>query len=76
MSDETAPHLVEQDHTGPTWCVHVIGPDDVIEQPDRATAVKVAHAINSDYAALGAEVHNDPMWPTVWAVVTTLEAQP
>lgn len=54
-----------------TYYVHVLGPDDVIEQPDRATAVRTAHALNADIAALSDEVLNDELYPSVWAVVTT-----
>ena len=28
------------------WVVHIIGPDDVIEQPDELTALREANGIN------------------------------
>ena len=52
-----------------TYVVHVLGPDDVLEQPDRATAYRVAHEINAATIAQGDEWNNHPLSPTVWAVV-------
>lgn len=71
-----APLQTEKAHTEPTWCVHVLGPDDVLVQPDRAAAVREAHALNTWVASKTDAELNDPMNPTIWAVVTTLEANP
>lgn len=66
----------ETEDPGPTWVVHVLGPDDVIPQASRADAVRAAHSINQAVVEWGDEKLNDPLYPTVWAVVTTLEARP
>ena len=58
------------------YVVHIYGPDDVIPQPDRATAVREAHAINADIVALGEKALNDPYSPTVWAVVEERHVEP
>lgn len=34
------------------WLVHIIGPDDVIEQPDELTALREANGINKAVLAL------------------------
>jgi hypothetical protein len=45
------------------WCVHIIGPDDVIAYSDRAAAESSAAEIN-DALAVEEERHKgDPNWP-------------
>lgn len=34
------------------WVVHIIGPDDVIEQPDELTALREANGINKSVLTL------------------------
>ena len=49
------------------WCIHVHGPDSVIAQPDRETALRRAHAWNSVWLLkMCADMH--PHDPVLWAV--------
>ncbi len=50
------------------WVVHVTGPDDVLPQPDRATAYRVAQRINAETLTLSDDDLNHPYAPTCWAV--------
>lgn len=47
------------------WVVHIIGPDDVIDQPDELTALREANRINKAVLTL-ARTENTPF---VMAVV-------
>jgi hypothetical protein len=50
------------------WVVHVLGPDDVMPQPDELTALRVANDTNKMFAKMVAE-DPSPNWPHCWAVV-------
>lgn len=49
------------------WYVHILGPDDVIEQPDEVTALREANALNRHIART--RLPNDPNEPWSMAVV-------
>ena len=51
------------------WCVHVIGPDDVIAYPDKASAEQEAAALNEMFAIEAAKHHGDANWPACRAEV-------
>jgi len=50
------------------WVVHLIGPDDVIDQPDELTALREANKLNIGLARRRAEDPSDND-PHCWAVV-------
>jgi hypothetical protein len=51
------------------WLVHVVGPDDVIEQPDELTALRYANNTNIRAEKDRREFANDPNWPYIIALV-------
>ena len=51
------------------WCVHIIGPDDVIAYPDKAAAETEAAALNAMFAVEAAKHHGDANWPACRAEV-------
>jgi hypothetical protein len=48
------------------WFVHVVGPDDLIEQPDELTALTVAN--NTNIQAEKDRRDGGPNWPYVIAL--------
>ncbi|HEY6872771.1 MAG TPA: hypothetical protein VI298_08610 [Geobacteraceae bacterium] len=52
----------QQEATKGNWVVHIIGPDDVIPQPDELTALRESNKINEGIARMNAVDHseNDP----------------
>lgn len=50
------------------WCVHIIGPDDVIAFPDKASAEREAALINDAMTRFIAVREPDDNWPTLKAV--------
>lgn len=55
------------------WVVHVVGPDDVIEQPDELTALRYANNTNVVAERDRRSNANDPNWPYIIAVVRNLD---
>jgi hypothetical protein len=53
---------------GCQWVVHVIGPDDLIDQPDEVTALREANALNVAFAKDRESVGGDPNYPFMMAV--------
>lgn len=51
------------------WVVHVVGPDDVIEQPNELTALRYANNTNVVAERDRRSRANDPNWPYIIAVV-------
>lgn len=51
------------------WVVHVVGPDDVIEQPDELTALRFANETNRQAELARRDYANDPNWPYCIAIV-------
>lgn len=49
------------------WCVHVIGPDDVIPAPDQETAARWAKRINDVVAAMPRPPEPSDNWPRITA---------
>ena len=45
------------------WCVHIIGPDDVIAYPDKASAENEARLLNESIADEAARHRDDENWP-------------
>lgn len=44
------------------WVMHIIGPDDVIEQPDELTALRKANEFNKELIRFAPERHqHDPV---------------
>ena len=39
------------------WVVHVLGPDDVLPQPDELTALREANAINASLQYIERTIH-------------------
>lgn len=50
------------------WCVHVLGPDDVLACKDREAAVRNAMHLNLSTYPLHIEHANDRHMPVAWAV--------
>jgi hypothetical protein len=50
------------------WCVHIIGPDDMIACPSKAAAETEAAALNA-MIAKQATLHADKNWPVCSAEV-------
>lgn len=63
MNDSIQPP--PQDKT--RYVVHIVGPEDVIPMPDRATAYRVAHQINAYQLDLSDDDLNNS--PIFWALV-------
>lgn len=59
-----------KEETTALWCVHIIGPDDVIAYPNRAAAEREARLINDAMAKHMASRAADPNWPALRAEVT------
>lgn len=55
------------------WVVHIIGQDDIIDQPDELTALRNANGINLGMARVGE--HRGPHDPVVFAVVKNVLAE-
>jgi hypothetical protein len=53
---------------GCQWVVHVIGPDDLIDQPDEMTALREANALNVAFAKDRESIDGDPNYPVMMAV--------
>lgn len=51
------------------WCVHIIGPDDVIAYPDRAAAEREVAIINTALQRRLCGREADENWPTLYATV-------
>jgi hypothetical protein len=51
------------------WIVHVLGPDDVIDQPDELTALREANTLNRAIAESNCEHPDNPF---CMAIVTNL----
>lgn len=51
------------------WAVHVEGPDSIIAQPDRDTAVKCADEINAAYVKFTQRPDHDPDLDARWNAV-------
>jgi len=49
------------------WCVHVLGPDDVIPATDRQDAMRQAHELNAGLMTY-IETFSDPLYPSIWAI--------
>lgn len=45
------------------WCVHIIGPDDVIAFPDRASAEREASILNEASRRSAKKHADDAVWP-------------
>lgn len=58
----------------PTWCVHVVGADDVLPAEDRHDAIRKAHAMNAALMASIADFDEAGIFPGVWAVPSSYEA--
>lgn len=54
------------------WCVHIIGPDDVIAYPDREAAEREATEINKGLQAMSAKHARDENWPHTTRAVAVL----
>lgn len=54
------------------WCVHVVGPDEILPAVDRHDAMHKAHELNADYVAH--IPHENPelseFYPHIWAIPT------
>lgn len=50
------------------WCVHILGPDDVIAYPDRQSAEREAAVINDAMAKLIVSRPADDNWPMLKAI--------
>lgn len=62
-------HPVPAEAPGPKWVVHVVGPDDVIEQPDELTALRFANETNRHVELARREHANNLNWPYCIAIV-------
>ena len=58
----------------PKWVIHLIGPDDVIDQPDELTALREANKLNIGLARRRAEDPSDND-PHCWAVVKDVSVE-
>lgn len=58
-----------KDNSTGLWCVHILGPDDVIAFPDRQSAEREAATINEAMADHAARRPSDDNWPLLKAVV-------
>lgn len=58
----------------PAWCVHVLGPDDVLPAESRHDAIHKAHQMNAALMATIDDYDEAGLFPTIWAVPTTYEA--
>lgn len=58
--------LMPGDHS--TWCVHLIGPDELIPAASRLDAVQAAQNINQFTTDRPEMLDEEGIYPTVWAV--------
>ena len=56
------------------WCIHVVGPDDVIQCADEMSALRQANALNAHMERDRREFANDSDYPYSIAIVRRADA--